>query len=149
MQEIVPGSVDAAAEKHVPVIKTEGQKVTVSVGSTAHPMQEEHYIEWVALHTKQGNQRKELKPGMAPEVSFMLCEEDEPLRLMPIAIYTDYGKRRYKTMKKYVCSVCGYIYDEAAGDPDNGIAAGTKWEDVPDDFVCPLCGVGKDQFEEA
>lgn len=79
MQEIVPGSVDAAAEKHVPVIKTEGQKVTVSVGSVAHPMQEEHYIEWIALHTKQGNQRKELKPGMAPEVSFMLCEEDEPV----------------------------------------------------------------------
>ena len=52
-------------------------------------------------------------------------------------------------MKKYVCSVCGYIYDEAAGDPDNGIAPGTAWEDVPEDFVCPLCGVGKDQFEEA
>ncbi|MGN0563145.1 MAG: rubredoxin [Candidatus Heritagella sp.] len=52
-------------------------------------------------------------------------------------------------MKKYVCSVCGYIYDEAAGDPDNGIAPGTVWEDVPEDFVCPLCGVGKDQFEEA
>ena len=52
-------------------------------------------------------------------------------------------------MKKYVCSVCGYIYDEAAGDPDNGIAPGTAWEDVPEDFVFPLCGVGKDQFEEA
>ena len=52
-------------------------------------------------------------------------------------------------MKKYVCSVCGYIYDEAAGDPDNGIAPGTAWEDVPEDFVCPLCGVGKAQFEEA
>ena len=52
-------------------------------------------------------------------------------------------------MKKYVCSVCGYIYDEAAGDPDNGIAPGTAWEDVPEDFVCPLFGVGKDQFEEA
>lgn len=52
-------------------------------------------------------------------------------------------------MKKYVCDVCGYIYDEAAGDPDNGIEAGTKWEDVPEDFLCPLCGVGKDQFSEA
>lgn len=51
-------------------------------------------------------------------------------------------------MKKMVCSVCGYVYDEAVGDPDNGIAAGTKWEDLPDDFVCPLCGVGKDMFEE-
>ena len=56
--------------------------------------------------------------------------------------------RRYQTMKKYVCDVCGYIYDEAAGDPDNGIEPGTKWEDVPEDFVCPLCGVGKDQFSE-
>ena len=51
-------------------------------------------------------------------------------------------------MKKYVCDVCGYIYDEATGDPDNGIEAGTKWEDVPEDFLCPLCGVGKDQFSE-
>ncbi len=49
-------------------------------------------------------------------------------------------------MAKYVCSVCGYVYDEAAGDPDNGIAPDTKWEDVPDDFTCPLCGVGKDDF---
>ena len=48
---------------------------------------------------------------------------------------------------KYVCTVCGYIYDEASGEPDSGIEAGTKWEDVPEDFVCPLCGVGKDQFE--
>ena len=49
-------------------------------------------------------------------------------------------------MAKYVCSVCGYEYDEAAG--DNGIAPGTKWEDIPEDFTCPLCGVGKDQFNE-
>lgn len=52
-------------------------------------------------------------------------------------------------MKKYVCSVCGYIYDEAAGDPDNGIAAGTKWEDVPEDFVARCAALAKDQFEEA
>ena len=51
-------------------------------------------------------------------------------------------------MKKYVCDVCGYVYDEALGDPDNCIAPGTSWEDLPDDFVCPLCGVGKDQFSE-
>ena len=44
-------------------------------------------------------------------------------------------------MEKYVCDVCGYVYDEAAGDPDNGIAPGTRWEDLPEDFVCPLCGV--------
>ena len=51
-------------------------------------------------------------------------------------------------MAKYVCTVCGYVYDEATGDPDNGIAPGTKWEDVPDDFPCPLCGVGKEDFAE-
>ena len=49
-------------------------------------------------------------------------------------------------MKQYVCDVCGWRYDEAAGDPDHGIAPGTKFEDLPDDFVCPLCGVGKDEF---
>ena len=49
-------------------------------------------------------------------------------------------------MKKWVCNVCGYVYDEAVGDPDNGIAPGTKFEDLPDDFTCPLCGVGKDDF---
>lgn len=50
---------------------------------------------------------------------------------------------------KYVCNVCGYIYDEAVGDTDNGIAAGTKFADLPSDWVCPLCGVGKDMFSEA
>ena len=48
---------------------------------------------------------------------------------------------------KYVCTVCGYVYDETLGDPDNGIAPGTKCEDLPDDFECPLCSVGKDMFE--
>ncbi len=49
---------------------------------------------------------------------------------------------------KYVCTVCGYVYDEETGDPENGIAPGTKFEDIPNDFVCPLCGVGKDMFQE-
>ena len=51
-------------------------------------------------------------------------------------------------MKKFVCTVCGYVYDPAEGDPDNGVAAGTAWEDVPEDFECPACMVGKDQFVE-
>ena len=51
-------------------------------------------------------------------------------------------------MKKYVCDICGYEYDEAKGDPEHGIAPGTKWEQLPADFVCPICGVGKDQFSE-
>ena len=52
-------------------------------------------------------------------------------------------------MKKFVCQICGYVYDESKGDPDNGIAPGTKFEDLPEDFECPLCGAGKDAFEEA
>lgn len=52
-------------------------------------------------------------------------------------------------MKKYVCDACGWEYDEELGDPDSGIAPGTKFEDLPDDFVCPVCGVGKDMFSEA
>ncbi len=50
---------------------------------------------------------------------------------------------------KYVCDVCGYEYDEEIGDPDNGIAADTKFADLPDDFTCPLCGVGKENFSAA
>lgn len=49
-------------------------------------------------------------------------------------------------MKKYVCAPCGYEYDPAVGDPDNGIAPGTPFEDLPDDWTCPVCGVGKDMF---
>ena len=52
-------------------------------------------------------------------------------------------------MKKYVCDVCGWEYDEAEGAHDQGIAPGTKVEDLPEDFACPLCGVGKDSFSEA
>ena len=57
------------------------------------------------------------------------------------------GKGRNKLMK-YVCDVCGWEYDEEEGYPEGGIAPGTKWEDVPQDFECPLCNVGKDQFSE-
>jgi rubredoxin len=51
-------------------------------------------------------------------------------------------------MEKYVCSVCGYVYDPEAGDPDNGIEPGTLFADLPDDWECPLCSVGKEDFEE-
>lgn len=49
-------------------------------------------------------------------------------------------------MKKYVCDVCGYVYDPQQGDPDNGIQAGTAFDDLPDDWTCPVCGAEKDQF---
>jgi len=77
MSELVPGSVDAATEKHVPVISVEGNKVTVTVGEVEHPMAEEHFIEWIALETQEGNQRKELKPGSKPQAVFMLAETDK------------------------------------------------------------------------
>jgi len=52
-----------------------------------------------------------------------------------------------KEMRQWMCVVCGYIYDEAAGDPEHGIPAGTPWEEVPEDWTCPECGVGKKDFE--
>ena len=52
-------------------------------------------------------------------------------------------------MKKYECDPCGYVYDPAVGDSDNDIAAGTAFEDLPEDWVCPICGAGKDEFKEA
>ncbi len=54
-------------------------------------------------------------------------------------------KERRSMMDKYECP-CGYVYDPEVGDPDNGIAPGTAWEDVPEDWTCPTCGLGKDAF---
>ncbi|HTY20884.1 MAG TPA: rubredoxin [Geobacteraceae bacterium] len=51
-------------------------------------------------------------------------------------------------MQKWRCTICQYIYDPAVGDPDSGIAPGTRFEDIPDDWYCPLCGAGKDMFEQ-
>lgn len=51
-------------------------------------------------------------------------------------------------MDKYVCTICGYVYDPAIGDPDNDIAAGTAFEDLSDDYECPVCGAGKEDFEK-
>ena len=59
-------------------------------------------------------------------------------------------KFKYKTiMEKYICTICEYVYDPELGDPENGIEPGTSFEDLPADWVCPLCGVGKDEFEKA
>lgn len=76
MQELIPGTTDAAVEKHVPVYEVKDNIVSVTVGAAEHPMLPEHYIEWVSLQTKEGNQRKILKPGDAPKVSFAICEGD-------------------------------------------------------------------------
>ena len=77
MTEIIPGTTDAAVEKHVPVYTVENNIVHVRVGEVEHPMTPEHFIEWVSIQTNQGNQRKALKPGDQPEICFALCDGDE------------------------------------------------------------------------
>ena len=77
MEEIVAGTVEASKEKHIPVYTVNGNEVTVRIGSVDHPMQDVHYIEWVVLQTKFGNQRRALDPNDAPEVKFALLPNDE------------------------------------------------------------------------
>ena len=77
MTEIVPGTADAAVEKHVPVVEIKDGKVIVTVGEVAHPMAPEHYIEWIAISTDQGNQRKILEPGDKPMACFALCDGEK------------------------------------------------------------------------
>lgn len=73
-EELLPNTTDAAGEKHVPVIETDGRTVTVKVGSVEHPMLAVHYIMWIVLETNQGYQKKELHPEEKPVVSFSLAE---------------------------------------------------------------------------
>ena len=77
MVELVPKTADSAVEKHVPVVEVEGNLVKVIVGSTLHPMAEEHSIQWIALETEQGEQLKYLKPGQEPVVTFQLVPGDK------------------------------------------------------------------------
>jgi len=78
-KELIPGTTDAAQEKHVPLVKVEGDKVTVCVGEVEHPMAEEHFIQWVVLETSQGFQKKDLKPGTPPQAVFALAPGEKPL----------------------------------------------------------------------
>ena len=77
MQELVPGTVDAALEKHVPVVERNGSTVTVKVGSVEHPMLPEHYITFIALETRNGVQYRFLQPGGKPEAVFALTDGDD------------------------------------------------------------------------
>lgn len=77
MVELVPESVDAAHEKHIPVVDINENKVTVCIGSVEHPMQVEHYIEWIILETTKGVYRKNLNPGEKPEATFVLEEGEK------------------------------------------------------------------------
>ena len=77
MEEMIPNTTDGALEKHVPFVTVNGREITVQVGETIHPMMDAHYIEWIALETKEGAQRKVLKPGDEPVARFALTEGDE------------------------------------------------------------------------
>ncbi len=77
MKELIPNTTDAAGEKHVPVYSVEDGVVKVSVGSVEHPMNPEHYIEWISLETSNGNQRKCLSPEGKPEACFRICKGEE------------------------------------------------------------------------
>ncbi len=79
MKELVANTVEASAEKHLPVAEQKGNIVNVKVGSVAHPMLEEHHIAWIYLETVNGAQRKVLKVGSAPEASFALTDDDKAI----------------------------------------------------------------------
>ncbi len=81
---------------------------------------------------------QEIKKGKAPKNAPTYKPEE-----------TRKPAKEAEKMKKYVCSICGYVYDPTEGDPEANIPAGTSFEDLPDDWVCPVCGASKDEFEEA
>ena len=77
MTELVPGTTDGAAEKHVPVVEVQGSTVQVKVGSVEHPMLPEHFIQFIAIETKEGSQIKYLQPGQKPQAAFVLADGDQ------------------------------------------------------------------------
>ena len=77
MTELVPGTTDGAAEKHVPVVEVQDSTVQVKVGSVEHPMLPEHFIQFIAIETKHGSQIKYLQPGEKPQASFVLADGDQ------------------------------------------------------------------------
>lgn len=82
MMELVPNTQDGAHEKHIPVVEQEGNIVTVRIGEVEHPMLDVHYIQWVALRTNLGNQRKLLTPNEKPVVKFVLAENERVLEVL-------------------------------------------------------------------
>lgn len=81
---------------------------------------------------------RQVKKGLSPKTAPTYIDKSKITK----------EKKEEKIMAKYVCSVCGYVYDPSIGDPDSGINPGTPFESIPDDWVCPICGVGKDSFEK-
>ena len=82
MEEMIPNTQDGAHEKHIPVYEVKDNLVHVKVGEVAHPMMEAHFIKWIVLVTDQGNQRKILQPGEAPEATFALLPGEKVLAVL-------------------------------------------------------------------
>jgi len=104
---------------------------TIFIGEVkdAEILNEDNPMTYEYYHTVKGG----TSPKTAPTYSVMVDKET---------------KKEEEKMDKYVCKVCGYVYDPEKGDPDNGVEPGTAFENIPDDWVCPLCGVGKEDFEK-
>ncbi len=160
MTELVPGSVDAATEKHVPVVEVNGNKVTVSVGEVEHPMAEEHYIGWIVLHTKEGNQRKPLVVGEKPVAEFMICDSDEVLSAYAYCnLHGLWKKAVEKPVNKYApkehiickCKNVSYADVEAALEQSSSIGdAVNAFKDVQDITKCSTgCGGCHDKIMDA
>ena len=79
MSELIPGTTDAAVEKHVPAVSVDGNVITVKVGAVEHPMLDVHYIQWIVLETNKGNYIKNLVPGQAPQASFILTDGEQAI----------------------------------------------------------------------
>ena len=79
MEELIPGTSDGAAEKHVPAVEVDGKVVRVQVGSVEHPMVDVHYIEWIILESEKGFQKVDLKPDQAPKAEFIVADGDRPI----------------------------------------------------------------------
>ena len=105
MVEMVPGTTDAAVEKHVPVVNVEGNKVTVNVGSVTHPMLPEHYIEWILIKTNKGIQKKLLKPGDEPKAEFALLEGEKVE--VQISKFEDQGEKKVEVTSEKIVEVLG------------------------------------------
>ena len=138
-------------------------RVTFKMGASGCPIVTENTISVFEVRVRQQVEVGTHTIFLGDVTGGEVLQEERPLTC---AFYRDYKKgkhpksaptytppveaqareRRAEERMKYVCDVCGYVYDPAAGDPDNGVAPGTAFEDVPDDWVCPVCGVGKDQF---
>lgn len=77
MKELIPGTVDAAVEKHIPVVEIDGNKVTVKIGEVEHPMMKEHYIQWISIYTDKGYQLRKLNPENKPEAVFYIQDDEK------------------------------------------------------------------------